>query len=142
MKKEFYFDMDGVLADFNKERGAVARFKYEQGFFTRLKPVKKHVKLAKKLIAKGYEVFVISASPHIKADRDKKQWLTEHLPELSKRNIIIVRIGENKADYVRDMGNSVLFDDYGKNVRQWQANGGKAYKVKASKKIKLKKVLA
>ena len=31
--KNLYFDMDGVLADFNAEPDGVARFRDEKGFF-------------------------------------------------------------------------------------------------------------
>ena len=125
----YCFDMDGVLANFNKEPNALKRFKIEKGFFSNLEPIRENLNAVKMLIRQGAKVKVLTASPNKQADKDKLLWLQEFLPMLSKENIIICRLGENKADYVDNIVDSVLFDDYGKNCREWRVAGGQAIKI-------------
>jgi len=129
-KLVYYIDMDGVLFDFNGEPNAMELFRVQVGFFARLKPIVPNLLAVKTLIKKGYKVRILSASPNEQADQDKLFSLAKHLPELKSKHIIICRVGDVKADYVKKIENSVLFDDYGKNCREWRANGGVAHKVK------------
>jgi 5'(3')-deoxyribonucleotidase len=77
----------------------------------------------------GYKVKILSASPNINADEDKINWLKKHLPNMKRKNIILCRNGEVKADFVRKIKKSMLFDDYGKNCRDFIASGGQAVKI-------------
>ena len=129
MKVKIYCDMDGVLADFNAEPNAVERFQTEAGFFYKLRPIKNNVKAIRKLIADGFEVNILSASPNMMADGNKIKWLNKYLPMIKAENIIIMRNGENKADYVKADGKIILFDDWGKNCRDFREKGFEAYKV-------------
>ena len=45
-----YVDMDGVLANFDKEINAVERFAKEEGFFKKLKPISSNVVFINDLI--------------------------------------------------------------------------------------------
>lgn len=128
--RTIYCDMDGVLADFNAMKNAVDRFENERQFFLNLKPIRKNLLIVKRLIAKGHVLKIISASPNLNTDIDKLLWLNRHLPQIDLNNVIITRLGENKAEYVKDMSNALLLDDYGKNCKQWSDSGGQAIKVK------------
>ena len=112
--------MDGVLADFFGVDNAVERFENEEDFFFNLEPIKENVEFIRKLVESGESVRILSASPNKRSDNDKIKWLKKYMPFIKSRNIIIMRNGQNKSEFVKTKGLNILFDDYGKNCRQWE----------------------
>lgn len=134
MKRVIYCDMDGVVADFNREPNAVARFKVEKGFFANLQPIEVNVQAVAEL-ARENEVYILTASPNVRADQDKKKWLKKYMPFIKKTNIIICRNGERKVDFmVSEVG--ILLDDYGVNLEEWAYKQGNiGYKISKAQTI-------
>jgi 5'(3')-deoxyribonucleotidase len=126
MKPIIYCDMDGVLADFDKVKNAVAIYKTEPNFFYNLEPISENVNAIKKLIARNYLVKILSKSPHENADNDKRKWLAKYLPEIKTENIIFARPEQTKISFVDELEKhfSVLLDDYEKNIQEWRNENG------------------
>lgn len=121
----YYFDVDGVLADFhsvyNKDNRAVS-LTYD--FIRNLKPFVENVLLVKKLIADGNRVYINTMVTNETTRQARIDWLAEMLPEIAVENIITVVGHGNKADYIREDG--ILVDDKKANCRQWEKAGHKA----------------
>lgn len=126
MKKiTIYCDMDGVLADFNAMPNAVKRFVKERGFFKKLEPMTENTKGLERLYYMGYNIKILTTSPHKRADKEKMAWLRENVPYIQKENVIFARPDTPKINYIENVDYAVLIDDYGKNIREWVAGGGR-----------------
>ena len=126
--------MDGVLADFNAEPNGVDRFRTEKKFFYNLKPIEENVAAIKNL-CKGHSLYILTASPNSRCDRDKKKWIKKYMPFINKKQLIICRNGQKKVDFMRSE-TGILFDDYGKNCREWVGKKGNfSFKISEDKNI-------
>ena len=125
--KKIFLDLDGTLANFNV-KDALERFETEIDFFKNLSPYR-NIGEIDKMAIKG-NVYIISASPNIRCDIDKMLWVRKYIPNLPIENIIICRIGENKAEIIKkrlgvDINkDTYLLDDYTKNLEEWENAGG------------------
>lgn len=124
---KIFLDLDGTLAKFNV-RNALERFESEKGFFAKLGAYKGIEKINE--MAKRGNVYIISASPNMYADLDKKIWIEKYLNNIPKSNIVLCRLGENKAKKIKEKlgiiidNNCYLLDDYTKNLIEWEQLGG------------------
>lgn len=124
---KIFLDMDGTIARFNV-RNALQRFATELDFFKNLLPYKNIGKIDK--LALKRNVYIITASPNVRCDIDKMLWLRKYLPNLPLENIVICRIGDNKAEIIKQKlgvdinAETYLLDDYTKNLVDWESAGG------------------
>ena len=127
MEKKIFLDLDGTLAKFNV-RNALKRFDNEKGFFAKLGAYK-NIEHINEMEKKG-NVYIISESPNMYADIDKKTWIQKYLPNIPKQNIVLCRLGINKAKHIENKLNikidktCILLDDYTKNLIEWENAGG------------------
>lgn len=125
--KKIFLDLDGTLAKFNV-RNALKRFDNEEGFFAKLGAYKNIEKINE--MAKNGNVYIISASPNEQADNDKMIWIKKYLSNVPVENIVLCRLGENKAKIIENKynikidKNCMLLDDYTKNLTEWETVGG------------------
>lgn len=141
-----YLDMDGVQADFfgewvrlsgvdhwralhdreeEIEKLAHSSAQEVKDFFARLHPLPGGMKLVSWLKANDIPFTILSAplrGPYHNASVEgKREWLDQHNPGTRATAIFT---GE-KQIYAMSRGKkNVLVDDYGKNLRKWEAAGG------------------
>lgn len=137
-KKTIAIDMDGVIADVEKhyidwyerdygvkidrktmeglmeheampEKGAIMKFLTTPGFF-RTVPVMEGAVEALKDLSQDYEIYIVSAAMEFPLSLyEKHQWLAEHFPFISWRNIIFC--GDKSV-----IDTDFLIDDHLKNL--------------------------
>lgn len=123
----YYFDVDGVLANFHEvydPTNRPASLTYE--FIRNLRPFVENIALVKELIATGNEVYISTMVANIETERARIDWLGEYLPEISFGHIITIVGHGNKAQFMRTE-DGILVDDKKANCRQWEKAGHTAY---------------
>lgn len=132
MKKRYFIDMDGVLAEYNFDLPSFETL-YEEFYFITRPPQQNIVDAARQLIARGEEVFILSAvlKESEYALFEKHDWLDKYLPEVNCKHRIFTICGEDKIAYVPhfDTKTDILVDDFGENCRVWGKAGGEYVKV-------------
>ena len=120
----YYFDMDGVIANFHKEP-----YKYTNAinreWIANLEPFIENVQLIRSLIARDENVYILSKAASEEAKAGKIDWLAKYIPELTIDKIIIIVGNGKKVDYLATE-TGILVDDDIKNTRPWMKAGYKA----------------
>ena len=122
----YYFDMDGVLANFHKEPYSFANA-ISREWIANLDPFMENVKIVRNLIAKGEKVYILSKAARETSKMGKIEWLARYIPELKAENIIIIVGNGKKVDYIKEDG--ILVDDDIKNINSWIKAGHPAIHV-------------
>ena len=118
-KKRIYFDMDGVLVDFESGLAKVDEATKEQykgkhdeipGIFSLMDPIPGAAEVVRLLARNNYDLFILTTSPwnNPTAASDKIEWVKKHLDDIFHKRVIIThRKDLLEGDY--------LIDDRGKN---------------------------
>lgn len=98
-KKRIYFDMDGVLVDFESGLNKIDDSVKEQysgrldeipGIFALMEPLPGAAEVVK-LLARNYDVFILTTSPwnNPTAASDKVEWVKKYLDDVFHKRLII-----------------------------------------------------
>lgn len=143
---KIYFDMDGVLADFDRGIRELCHIEPKiQGqnspqeddimwekvrdvghFYDKLYPIEGALEMFRELYEKyGDKCEILSGIPKPRrgittSAEDKINWAHRVLSENLKVNIVY---REEKKEYVKGPG-YILIDDFDKNIREWNEAGG------------------
>ena len=149
---EIFIDMDGVLADFFTEWGklmgkkdwrdigpeniskALEKIKQTENFWLDL-PLTSNAKNLINLVKQIKGEYNILSSPlpgDPKSEPHKRQWIKKNLNFFPPKKIFIRHDKESFATQ-SDGTPNILIDDYGVNVRKWEASGGVGFKHKDHK---------
>ena len=121
-RKVYYFDMDGVLANFHKEPYSYANA-ISREWIANLDPFMDAIGVVKRLIAEGKSVYINSLAASEEAKQGKIEWLAKYLPEIKSNHIIIIVGNGKKAEHMRTK-TGILVDDKASNCRQWTKISG------------------
>lgn len=121
-RKVYYFDMDGVLANFHKEPYSYANA-ISREWIANLDPFMGAIEVVKRLMAEGKSVYINSLAASEEAKQGKIEWLAKYLPEIKNSHIIIIVGNGKKAEHMRTK-TGILVDDKASNCRQWTKISG------------------
>lgn len=137
-KKIICFDLDGVIAKWNRKASQEMVFGLNTRYFLGCELERNPRDTAKMLYDEGFDVRLLSSYPNPQALVDKGIWraapqsgkmvdgrlvLGADLPMIP---LIGVPFGEPKGRYI-DEKNAVLVDDYGGNLKSWNGVRVKFY---------------
>ena len=120
----YYFDMDGVLANFHKAYATDKNTAASREAMANLEPFTENVATVRRLIAEGVKVYILTKARNEAGKAGKIDWLAKHIPELALVDFICIVGYGRKVDFIREAG--VLVDDDPKNTRQWVKAGYEA----------------
>ena len=119
----YYWDMDGVLANFHKAYATDKAVALKRDGMANLEPFEENVDTLRNLIARGHKCYILTKAANADGAQGKIDWLRKHVPELTADKIIIITKGR-KVDNIHEVG--VLIDDDPANTRQWIKAGYEA----------------
>jgi 5'(3')-deoxyribonucleotidase len=140
-----YCDMDGVLCDFERQWARTSKMPFSKfsslNMHDRWEPVRKHGGYWSTMPWKGdgrmlwnyikkYDVRILSAysSSDPNCMLGKRQWLQKNVSISSAKIHLVKRV--EKQQYAKK--NTILIDDYAKNIREFKARGGEGIRHKTA----------
>ena len=125
MTKAYYFDMDGVLANFHKAYAENKAVAMNRKAMADLEPFEENVALVREMIKAGVKVYILTKAANEAGRLGKIEWLAKHIPEITEEQFICIIGHAKKVDFIREEG--VLVDDDKKNLRPWERAGHEIY---------------
>lgn len=125
MKKAYYFDMDGVLANFHKAYKEDKMVALKREAMATLEPFEANVALVRNMMAHGEMVYILTKAANDEAKAGKMEWLAKFIPEMDEAHFICIVGHGKKVDFIREDG--ILIDDDMKNLRPWAKAGHEVY---------------
>ena len=125
MTKAYYFDMDGVLANFHKAYAENKAVAMNRKAMADLEPFEENVALVREMIKAGVKVYILTKAANEAGRLGKIEWLAKYIPEITEDMFICIVGHAKKVDFIREDG--VLVDDDKKNLRPWEKAGHETY---------------
>ena len=119
----YYWDMDGVLADFHTAYAADKAVALKKNAMANLAPFTANVATLRNLINAGHTCYILTKAANAEGAQGKVEWLARYIPEMDEAHTIIITKGR-KVDNIREDG--ILVDDDPTNTRQWVRGGYEA----------------
>ena len=120
----YYFDMDGVLANFHKAYATNKATAMSRKAMAELEPFTENVNTVRNLITEGNKVYILTKAANEAGKAGKIDWLAKFIPEITAEMFICIVGHGRKVDFIREAG--VLVDDDPKNTRPWIKAGYEA----------------
>ena len=124
----YYWDMDGVLANFHKAYATDKATALKREAMANLEAFAENVATLNRLMAQGNTCYILTKAANADGAQGKVEWLAKYVPVMDADHIIIITKGR-KVDYIREAG--VLVDDDQTNCNQWVKGGYEAIYLQA-----------
>lgn len=138
-----YFDLDGVLANFDKMCAGILNMHYwdrtDNSHWTKLDKIP-HLFYGMEVLPDALTMFdyvvghvglnnveILTALPHPTnaldtAEKDKRAWVADVVhPDIVVNTVLG---GVNKVKFLKDNPSAILIDDYERNIKLWIEHGG------------------
>ena len=124
----YYWDMDGVLADFHTAYAVDKAVALKREAMANLAAFAENVATLNRLMAQGNTCYILTKAANADGAQGKMDWLAKYVPAMDADHVIILFKGR-KVDAIREAG--ILVDDDATNCRQWVKGGYEAIYLQA-----------
>lgn len=128
----YYWDMDGVLADFHTAYAADKATALKREAMANLAAFAENVVTLNRLMAQGHTCYILTKAANADGAQGKMDWLAKYVPTMDADHVIILFKGR-KVDAIREAG--ILVDDDATNCRQWVKGGYEAIYLQAKGEV-------
>lgn len=120
----YYWDMDGVLANFHKAYATDKAVALKKDAMASLEPFTANVATLNKLMAEGHTCYILTKAANEAGKQGKVEWLAKYVPTMDEAHFICIIGKGRKVDFIREDG--MLIDDDATNTKQWMKEGHEA----------------